>query len=532
MPPAAPLARQPRLVMEGRLVAVEGDLPNALAEALDAVPGAAVEVHGMSWARRVGPDRAQSLVRVAERHGVEVSDRARAGLEELCRLRELSSPVIEVVTRDGAWLSLMDDWLSLGVEELGCVPGSRPRLATARVEVPLTRSTASAIARSVGAHALRLSPAAELALGEIASPAKPPEPEALGAGVGWIARIEVERLPSGPLLRMTTRWGDPPAATRQLEQLEVQSAQCSAPLTPRNLEVVGGILASEPGVRAAPGVAAALEWMRENPGARVIPAAELELLDAGDGARLAVRSIWDEEPRRAFAEQEAALLSRGRGPLPGGRLPAESWPPETLARLIRIHRPACPPAVADALQIDADADARRLIALSSAAEAEVAVEGLGGELMPFQRAGVAYALERRRLFIADEQGLGKTIQALATIEADGAYPAVVICPASLKLNWQREIAAWLPARRARSIGGRSPQALESADVLVINYEIVGAHLEPLRTLAPQALVLEEAHYLNNPASARTKAVLGLAESLGTDAIRLALTGTPVEKLPA
>ena len=68
-----------------------------------------------------------------------------------------------------------------------------------------------------------------------------------------------------------------------------------------------------------------------------------------------------------------------------------------------------------------------------AEDAELELE-LGGELHPFQRAGVRYALERRRTFIADEQGLGKTVQALATLEADDAFPAVVVCPASMKLN--------------------------------------------------------------------------------------------------
>ena len=43
------------------------------------------------------------------------------------------------------------------------------------------------------------------------------------------------------------------------------------------------------------------------------------------------------------------------------------------------------------------------------------VDGLGGELKPFQRAGVAYLLAQRRAFLADEQGLGKTIEALATL---------------------------------------------------------------------------------------------------------------------
>ena len=90
------------------------------------------------------------------------------------------------------------------------------------------------------------------------------------------------------------------------------------------------------------------------------------------------------------------------------------------------------------------ARAAGLVALSAAAEDALEVPGLGGELKPFQRAGVRYLLERRRAFLADEQGLGKTIEALATIEAAGAYPAVVVCPASLKLNWLRELERWLP----------------------------------------------------------------------------------------
>ena len=49
-------------------------------------------------------------------------------------------------------------------------------------------------------------------------------------------------------------------------------------------------------------------------------------------------------------------------------------------------------------------------------------------------------------FLADEQGLGKTVEALAALEADDAFPAIVVCPASLKLNWLRETERWLPHR--------------------------------------------------------------------------------------
>jgi SNF2 family DNA or RNA helicase len=170
--------------------------------------------------------------------------------------------------------------------------------------------------------------------------------------------------------------------------------------------------------------------------------------------------------------------------------------------------------------------------MSKAHDAELEIEGLGGELMPFQRAGVAYALERRRVFLADEQGLGKTIQALATVQADLAYPAVVICPASLKLNWLREIETWLPGRKAQVLSGRTTQDLGGADLVVLNYEIAAAHLDGLRGIAPRALILDESHYVKNPLAVRTKAVLELVEGLGPDALRLALTGTPVVNRPA
>src|SRR5690606_6338594 len=94
----------------------------------------------------------------------------------------------------------------------------------------------------------------------------------------------------------------------------------------------------------------------------------------------------------------------------------------------------------------ADEAAAEMIAASQATSAEIDIPGLGGTLRPFQAAGVRYMLAVKRGFIADEMGLGKTIQALATIAAAGAYPAVIVCPASLKLNWLREARTWLPQR--------------------------------------------------------------------------------------
>jgi superfamily II DNA or RNA helicase len=156
---------------------------------------------------------------------------------------------------------------------------------------------------------------------------------------------------------------------------------------------------------------------------------------------------------------------------------------------------------------------------------------LGGELRPFQRAGVRYALTARRAFIADEQGLGKTVEALAALEEDDAYPAVVLCPASLKLNWQREAERWLPHRRTTILSGTGVAPDDGADITILNYEIVAAHASRLSLRRPLALILDESHYVKNPRAKRTAATRKLAAALAPDALRLALTGTPVMNHP-
>jgi hypothetical protein len=179
------------------------------------------------------------------------------------------------------------------------------------------------------------------------------------------------------------------------------------------------------------------------------------------------------------------------------------------------------------------AHAAGLVALSCASDAELHVPGLGGELKPFQRAGVSYLLSQRRAFLADEQGLGKTIEALATLEADDAYPAVVVCPASLKLNWLRELRHWLPQRTVQALSGHGANApREAADITLVNYDILAARLDQLSALRPQALVLDESHYCKNAAAKRTQAVQRLAAEVPRAGIVLALTGTPVINRPA
>jgi hypothetical protein len=217
------------------------------------------------------------------------------------------------------------------------------------------------------------------------------------------------------------------------------------------------------------------------------------------------------------------------------RLPAISADPfcvPELDRFIAEHEPwVAPDALARLQQIrEEHARAAGLVALSAATDAELSVPDLGGELKPFQRAGVRYLLEQRRSFLADEQGLGKTVEALATLEADRAYPAIVVCPASLKLNWMREIERWLPARSTQMLEGNHG-TVTPADVTVVNYDIVAGRLEALAAVAPRAVVLDESHYCKNPGAKRTQAAQRLCAGVPREGIVLALTGTPLMNRP-
>ena len=68
------------------------------------------------------------------------------------------------------------------------------------------------------------------------------------------------------------------------------------------------------------------------------------------------------------------------------------------------------------------------------------------EPYPYQREGILYGLDRKRLIIGDEPGLGKTLQSIGIVDTAGAYPCLVICPSSLKINWQREAEKFTDAK--------------------------------------------------------------------------------------
>jgi len=164
---------------------------------------------------------------------------------------------------------------------------------------------------------------------------------------------------------------------------------------------------------------------------------------------------------------------------------------------------------------------------SRATDAEIDIpspEGL--EYLPFQRAGIAYAMKRPATLIGDEMGLGKTIQVCGLINQTKPRSVMVICPASLKVNWQRELEKWLVGDY--TIGIASGKELPETDILVINYDILNKYRQILAKRHWDLGVADEAHYIKNSKAKRSKLVVELLQ--GADR-RVLLTGTPIVNRP-
>ncbi|MYT77817.1 Superfamily II DNA/RNA helicases, SNF2 family [Streptomyces sp. MnatMP-M77] len=153
-------------------------------------------------------------------------------------------------------------------------------------------------------------------------------------------------------------------------------------------------------------------------------------------------------------------------------------------------------------------------------------------LRGYQAFGARFALAQKRVVIGDEMGLGKTVQAIAALAhlaAHGESHFLVVCPASVLINWTREIRARSTLRAVPVHGAERTGAFadwrENGGVAVTTFDAL--HLLPgaADSVRPGMLVVDEAHFVKNPAARRSRAVAGWAERVERV---LFLTGTPME----
>ena len=151
-------------------------------------------------------------------------------------------------------------------------------------------------------------------------------------------------------------------------------------------------------------------------------------------------------------------------------------------------------------------------------------------LYDYQREGVLFATRSGRSLLGDDMGLGKTVQAIATAEnmarLFGVERVLVVCPTSLKHQWQREIARCCD-RTVEVIGGlrqqREPLFKTPTFFKITNYDTVHRDNDLIRAWAPDLVILDEAQRIKNWNTRTARSVKRIASPYA-----LVLTGTPLE----
>ena len=175
------------------------------------------------------------------------------------------------------------------------------------------------------------------------------------------------------------------------------------------------------------------------------------------------------------------------------------------------------------------------------------VHNLKVEPYPYQKEGIRFGLDKRRLLIGDEPGLGKTLQSIGIVDTANAYPALVICPSSLKINWQREFEKFTN-KKALVLDNATrtawPYFLQMGmfHVAVVNYESLRKYFvwdinssdrrsfrlkdvvfnDAIKVF--RSVIIDESHRVKDPSAQQTIFTRGIVE--GKD-FRILLSGTPV-----
>jgi len=191
-----------------------------------------------------------------------------------------------------------------------------------------------------------------------------------------------------------------------------------------------------------------------------------------------------------------------------------------------------------------------MLKASSATDADIHIPAPDGfEYYGYQRAGINYALKNGNVLIGDEMGLGKTIQAIGVLNADESIKkTLIVCPASLKFNWKKELGTWLVRDLSVAILSSKDKKPVDADIYIINYDILTKLDWLINTTVEEKLVkgkktkvtnyhgainfdliiADEAHYAKNKKARRSQAFYALAKESKR---KVFLTGTPILNRP-
>lgn len=135
-----------------------------------------------------------------------------------------------------------------------------------------------------------------------------------------------------------------------------------------------------------------------------------------------------------------------------------------------------------------------------------------------------------RVLLADEPGLGKTIQTLIWMQENpDCFPAVIVCPAYLKYHWRNEAKRHIK-RKSVILSGMTPERLyiDKEKLVIVSYNLLDAWVDELLRLKPRLIVLDEVHLTKNRGTVRTRRTVKLCKKRR---YTIALSGTPIVQKP-
>jgi len=177
----------------------------------------------------------------------------------------------------------------------------------------------------------------------------------------------------------------------------------------------------------------------------------------------------------------------------------------------------------------------RKLELSTATSSNFNVPAPAGrDYFPFQKAGIHFVIEVFKEYpgalIADEMGTGKTIQSAGVINVMNPDRVLVVCPASLKYNWERELKRWLIYQKDVIVVNGDDVDFSLNAIYIINYDIL--HRIPEENYQYNLIIVDECHYIKNPKTKRSKFVKSIVKSsIEQGGKVLFLTGTPIVNRP-
>lgn len=160
----------------------------------------------------------------------------------------------------------------------------------------------------------------------------------------------------------------------------------------------------------------------------------------------------------------------------------------------------------------------------------------------YQNAGIDYGVSRGNVLIGDEPGLGKTVQALGIANETEAKSLLIVCPASIRLNWKRELGNWwMPTQGNINLhmylSSAAGEIGHDTNATIVSYELTRNQkvFDSIMSRNWDMMVLDEAHYLKSTDAERTRCIFGggshrtyLSQRVGSI---VALTGTPLPNRP-